>query len=389
MVLYSPVVVMVGSLGFFVALKLMVWFLIVVLISSFYLHSEIGVFLVGFLGIYYLAAILYLTKKDNESLPLLLELDKSDDHKKQIQFLDEKFIGPLSEAFVILSHFLHQHKRTEELNSSTHAEVFFASSELKNNAELVANKALAQSNTTTSIAAAVTELSHSINEVANNIEQTQLLVQDTEEKVHAGDEAVKSARAQVLKVEALSLSTNQQLVELEGLSTDVAAISTILANIAEQTNLLALNAAIEAARAGEQGRGFAVVADEVRSLANLSHKSANDISKNTAALSFRMKQVRTKMNDALTCVNDTVSETSRAEEALLAIKHQMELMTLRVSEIGSNAKEQKGVTLDISKSIEEVALTAINNSDTAAESAAISNHLYSICQPTTNEKGVS
>lgn len=366
------------------AFKSLIWFLFVTTIISFYLDSDLGVFFSALFAIYCLAGVLYFARKDNDSLPLLLELDKASSSKKETQFLDEKFKGPLSEAFVIFLHFLHQHKRTEEFNRDSHAEILFASSELKNNAELVADKALAQSHKTSNIAAAVTELSHSIEEVASNIAEAQVVVQNTQLSLDAGDESMKLAKSQMMKVESLSISTNEQLIELQKLSTDVASISSVMASIAEQTNLLALNAAIEAARAGEQGRGFAVVADEVRGLANRSHQSANDINKNIEALHFRMGQVRAEMDEVLNCVNNTVVETANAENTLLQIKQQMQTTAERMLDITITAKEQTLVTLEISKNIEDVALAASITSEIAAESSAIASHLHVICKPKLN-----
>lgn len=378
--LYSPLLIVVRAVGFFAALKLFIFSLLLGLYLAFFWDSLLGLLASGGVAVYCLAAVYHLTRKDNHYLSLLLELDKSGSAKDEASLLEDKFQGPLSEAYVTFSQLLHQHKRVKEFNSDANAEIQFSSNELKSNAQLVAKNAMEQSQNTTSIAGAVTELSQSIEEVANHINTAQRVANDSSESVKQGNDAVKRAREQMDKVAQLSQSANQQLTELQGLSADVASITSVMASIADQTNLLALNAAIEAARAGEQGRGFAVVADEVRSLANRSQLSANEINKNIEGLQNKMGQLCTQMDEVLLCVTYTVTETSEAEAALEQISQQITNVLICMTDVVTTAKEQTLVTIEISENIEKVALSASNNSEMAAESAEIASHLYVICK---------
>ncbi len=161
-------------------------------------------------------------------------------------------------------------------------------------------------------AAAVEQMSASANEVARNVEMTSQAAQDARSKSDVGYEVLSGVLKDIQAVSSNVAQVNTVVTKANNDSNAVAEVVNVISAIAEQTNLLALNAAIEAARAGEQGRGFAVVADEVRSLASRTQESTAEISK-------MINQLQKGMNEAVTIITqNTALAESTSEKAIVA-----------------------------------------------------------------------
>ena len=208
-----------------------------------------------------------------------------------------------------------------------------------------------QSSETDVIVTAVTEMAATIKEVAQNANSTaeasasaNIAAQDGQQVVA---ETIKSIRALSQTIEETAVVIHQ----LENEANDIDNIIEVIQSIAEQTNLLALNAAIEAARAGEQGRGFAVVADEVRSLATRTKESTTEIQSMISKLQTGSKKSVEMMTSGQQRVKESVTQAELAVEALSSITGSISSIADMSTQIASATEEQSVVAEDINKNV--------------------------------------
>ena len=203
-----------------------------------------------------------------------------------------------------------------------------------------------QSENLDQIATAVTELSHALREVANSTE-TQL----------ANDEALASQEAVTQSTESITLMSGtisqarHVIEELAKETTKISSLLGVIRDIADQTNLLALNAAIEAARAGEQGRGFAVVADEVRSLANRTQQATGDINTMLVNLNKGVDEAVNSINSGASQVTDVVDLSSALSERLLKVVEAVSGANDGIYQIASATEQQSQVVDSVNENI--------------------------------------
>jgi len=204
------------------------------------------------------------------------------------------------------------------------------------------------------IATASEEMSATSNDIARNCQYAAENARDATEQTHSGAQMVQSSSN---VMELITLRVNESAHTVEGLgqrSDQVGAIVNTIQDIADQTNLLALNAAIEAARAGEQGRGFAVVADEVRALAERTTKATREIA----------TMIKTIQQETLTAVNSMAegvdevlrgtTEATRSGEALEDILNKISELSMQISQIATAAEEQTATTNEITQNIQRI-----------------------------------
>lgn len=229
-----------------------------------------------------------------------------------------------------------------------------ASQELSAVSEEVSNIAVDQENQTTMIATAVTEMASAIQEVAGNAQQASQAADEANSEARQGREKIAN---NIQAMEDLQLSvtgTSERLQILNDRTKEISDVVNVIQNIAEQTNLLALNAAIEAARAGEQGRGFAVVADEVRSLAANTKKSTETIQATTERLLRGAREAMEAMQVSSEQAGESVELARQAGESFKGVTEAVSTVTDMNIQISTATEEQSTVANDITKNVNVV-----------------------------------
>ncbi|WP_313951069.1 methyl-accepting chemotaxis protein [Accumulibacter sp.] len=212
-----------------------------------------------------------------------------------------------------------------------------------------------QANSTSATAASIEELTASINEVAHSADATGKNSSEAATCAEQGRLLVSSSAGEIEKVAEIVARSSGQIRQLAARSRDIGGIAEVIKEIAEQTNLLALNAAIEAARAGEQGRGFAVVADEVRKLAERTSKATNEISTMVASVQADTEMAVGAMGEAAPQVSKSLDKAREATNMLESIHRQALESSERVQEVASATREQATVANDIARHVQNIA----------------------------------
>ncbi|WP_300635650.1 methyl-accepting chemotaxis protein [Pseudomonas sp.] len=207
---------------------------------------------------------------------------------------------------------------------------------------------------TDQVATAMHEMTATVQEVARNAEQASLAAAEADGQARAGDKVVAEAIAQIERLAAEVARSTDAMAHLQQESNKIGSVMDVIKAVAEQTNLLALNAAIEAARAGEAGRGFAVVADEVRGLAQRTQKSTEEIEGLVAGLQNGTQQVANVMNNSRSLTDSSVDLTRKAGVSLENITRTVSNIQSMNQQIAAAAEQQSAVAEEISRSIVNV-----------------------------------
>lgn len=208
-----------------------------------------------------------------------------------------------------------------------------------------------QQQETDMLATAINEMSATVREVAHNTANAATAAAEAQQKANQGKAVVTQTIATINTLSTEISETAQAINHLGQESEKVGAVLDVIRGIAEQTNLLALNAAIEAARAGEQGRGFAVVADEVRTLASRTHESTQEIQKMIASLQERARASVQRMENSSKAVEAGVQQAASAGNVLEAVLESVARIADMNTQIASAAEEQSAVTEEIDRNI--------------------------------------
>ncbi|MGL4205135.1 MAG: methyl-accepting chemotaxis protein [Aeromonadaceae bacterium] len=202
------------------------------------------------------------------------------------------------------------------------------------------------------IATAVHEMSATATEVASNAEQTAAAAHASAASCDHGKQVIINSQRSITNLAGQVEQASNIIQELEKNAQEINTILSTIQGIAEQTNLLALNAAIEAARAGEQGRGFAVVADEVRVLSKRTHSSTVEIRAMIETLQRNTQQAVQTMHQSQQLAQNSVADAGNATLALEQITHSISEISDMATQISSAAEEQRAVTDEVGRNIQ-------------------------------------
>nr|WP_256261518.1 methyl-accepting chemotaxis protein [Pseudomonas gingeri] len=238
---------------------------------------------------------------------------------------------------------------------------------------------------TDQVATAMNEMAATVQEVARNAEQASNAAVSATREAREGGEVLSQAMGQIDKLANEVNHSTTAMTDLKQESDKIGSVLDVIKSVAQQTNLLALNAAIEAARAGEAGRGFAVVADEVRSLAQRTQTSTEEIEQLINGLHSGTEKVASSLESSRTLAHSSVEFTRRAGVSLDGITQSVQAIESMNHQIATAAEQQSAVAEEINRSVTNVReiseQTAASSEETAASSvelARLGGHLQTL-----------
>jgi methyl-accepting chemotaxis protein len=250
-----------------------------------------------------------------------------------------------------------------------------ASRRVSSVAEKTLSAVMVQRTETDMVASAMNEMSATVQDVAKNASQTATASRSADDETRAGvrvaDDALKGIETLIREIEKAA----KVIQQVESDSAKIGMVVGVINGIAEQTNLLALNAAIEAARAGEQGRGFAVVADEVRTLASRTQQSTEEIQAMISQLQGGVHNAVDAMEGAQTHARSGADHVAKAAQSLSAIASEVTLINDMNAQVATAAEEQSAVAEEINRNIISISESADTTSAEATQNSQISEEL--------------
>ncbi|HFQ5052526.1 methyl-accepting chemotaxis protein [Vibrio vulnificus] len=223
-------------------------------------------------------------------------------------------------------------------------------------------------------------MSSTAKEVSNNATNAEQSASVAMNAVDSGNEAVSALEDVSQQIQNSVSSTAESIEQLKTFSLDINSVIEVIANVSEQTNLLALNAAIEAARAGEQGRGFAVVADEVRNLAAKTQQSTENIKSLIERLQRKAEETNIEMNNNLQLVNNSQKAVEMVTEYFRVISDSVNAISDVNTLVATASEEQSAVSLDISNNIDNVSQVVNQNVTSIAQITVATEELAKLAE---------
>ncbi len=232
-----------------------------------------------------------------------------------------------------------------------------------------------QKQSTEQVATAITEMATTVVEVARNASLAANSASEADKKANEGNQVVTEAVNSINSLAGEIDQASQVIAQLENDVGDISSILDVIRNVSEQTNLLALNAAIEAARAGEHGRGFAVVADEVRTLASRTQTSTDEIQNMIEKLQAGAKRAVKAMEASQKMAGESVGQASESGAALVAITDAISTISDMNNQIATASEQQSAVAEEINRTIVTINDITEENVGNAQETSRASGEL--------------
>ncbi len=322
--------------------------------ASFQMTSSIVILIVAVV----LAIVAFFVIKFKISAPMshlnamMGTIEETGDLTRKIDIDSRDESGKMADSFNKMIHKFHDITRNIQ---STADHLASSSEELSASATQIARGTEEQDGRASHVATASQEMSATVIEVAKNASGAAEAAQLANEAAVKGGEVVKKTIESMNGIAVTAKESSEVISSLGGRSQEIGKIIKVIDEIADQTNLLALNAAIEAARAGEQGRGFAVVADEVRKLAERTGKATKEIGDMIGAIQGETEKAIVTMDKEVKVVEEGVALAEEAGNSLSEISKQVEDVTAVIQQIATASEEQSTAADQISGDIESVA----------------------------------
>lgn len=276
------------------------------------------------------------------------------------------------------NNFVKKIAKTVDHISSTSEQLTQASQRLANISEETEQGVDRQQSETTQVATAMEEMTATVQEVARNAIKASEAAAKADAEALTGKNVVTAAVADINRLASEVENAAHVIHELQSDSNSIGEVLGVIQGIAEQTNLLALNAAIEAARAGEQGRGFAVVADEVRTLASRTQNSTLEIQKTIERLQARAEQAVKVMENGKKQATTSVDQAASAGEAIASISDKIDTINDMNNLIANAAEQQSMVAEEINRNISNISSVSNETSEGARNTTAACRELLTL-----------
>jgi methyl-accepting chemotaxis protein len=302
----------------------------------------------------------------NRMRSTIIEVERSGDFRQRIAIHGKDEVGETARAFDNLMESLQKTLATISTDADTVASSARGLSAASNS---LADSASNQSASASAIATAAEQMARSSDQVAENAREALTISRRSGDLSAQGGEIINRAAHEMSRISDTVQKTSLTIEEVGQHSNQISSIVQVIKDIAAQTNLLALNAAIEAARAGEQGRGFAVVADEVRKLAERTTNATEEISTMITAVQRSADAAVVAMSTSVGEVSSGVALANQAGETIVQIKQGAGQVVDVVNSISSALIEQSGANNNLTQQVERVAEMTVETSNAAQETA--------------------
>ncbi|KDE41076.1 MAG: methyl-accepting chemotaxis protein [Nitrincola lacisaponensis] len=337
---------------------------------------ELALFIVGILAIGFILNRVVI-RPVNQFANTLHEIEKDHNFNLRVPVTSDDEIGKMSIAMNSLLENMH---RSLKQVSSTVLKLSGSSTRINDIANKTTEAVLHQQDQTRSVASAIEQMEASTRSVSSSSTQT---VEASDLALKESDQGTRITAQAIQAIQTLRKDIDEAtgvIQKLDDQAQNVGTVLEVIKNIAEQTNLLALNAAIEAARAGEQGRGFAVVADEVRTLASRTQASTEEINKIIDGLQLDAKNAVQVMQSSLNSAGEGVEQVQNTSNALNTIAAEIRRINDMNHEVAGAIREQSDMASSIERNILAINDSSEDSSEHARHLSQVSSELTSLAQ---------